>query len=308
MMQSLTHASVRDPRTTLPHCRPLSRPSPHTRRAPPPPRVAGQCYDAVCQAATDKAFVSAVLVPLAASAAAGVWFFTREAPPLPPDALMLDAKGDPVFRVAGWTPAPAPDGDAGTRLRIPVGRVGARAPRSFLFDRLLPTSRLLAVALPRPLGVTFAEDKRSGRVIVDELVEQGAAARRAAAAALDPILADTVLAPGDVLRAVTATTFVFRGPAALAGFTPPTREVVLFGADGERWPAVKAALRRGDVADGDVVVVVERPGAAAKEHGALGAAVGSARSGGSGGDRSLAPAKFASLRPLPDDGRGKVDL
>lgn len=142
--------------------------------------------------------MAVVLVPLAASAAAGVWFFTREAPAPPPDAPTLDAKGDPAFCVAGWTPAPAPEGGAGTRLRIPVGRVGAREPRSFLFDRLLPTSRLLAVALPRPLGVTFAEDKRSGRVIVDALVEQGAAARRAAAAALNPILADTVLAPGDV--------------------------------------------------------------------------------------------------------------
>ena len=36
------------------------------------------------------------------------------------------------------------------------------------------------------------------------------------------------------------------------------RTRVVYGADGERWPKVITALRKGDVADGDVHLVFER--------------------------------------------------
>ena len=36
------------------------------------------------------------------------------------------------------------------------------------------------------------------------------------------------------------------------------RTRVVYGADGERWPKVMAALRKGDFADGDVHLVLER--------------------------------------------------
>ena len=36
------------------------------------------------------------------------------------------------------------------------------------------------------------------------------------------------------------------------------RTRVVYGADGERWPKVVAALRKGDIADGEVHLVLER--------------------------------------------------
>jgi len=252
-------------------------------RRPPPVRVAGQCFDAACQAAQDRAFALGVLAPLAAAAAGAVaWARAKPSPPSGGGTLLTDEETGTVFvaapgaevagdgrgqltlTVAGYTPSPASAREVASSacVKVAVGPVGARAPRAFAFQRALPTpSRVLAISLPRPMGVVFAEaSPASGdkRVVVDSLVERGEAGRRAAAASLNPALADTALRPGDLLRAVTATTFVFKGAAALAGFSPPTREVVLFGADGEAWPRVREALRRGDVADGDVAVVVVR--------------------------------------------------
>lgn len=83
-------------------------------------------------------------------------------------------------------------------------------------------------------------------------------------AKLNPALATQAVQEGDVLRACTATNIVYPAQALAFGLKPPTRCVVCYGADGQRWPQVIAALQKGLVADGPVTLVLERrvsPGA-----------------------------------------------
>ena len=91
---------------------------------------------------------------------------------------------------------------------------------------------------------------------------------------------------GDVLRACTCTNFLYE-TSALLGAKAPVRTTVLYGADNQQWPKVcnpynspstslerrtcridwqfkitaqvMNALKRGDSADGEVVLVLERP-------------------------------------------------
>ena len=46
--------------------------------------------------------------------------------------------------------------------------------------------------------------------------------------------------------------------AAVLDVHAQVRTRVVYGADGERWPKVMAALRKGDIADGDVHLIFER--------------------------------------------------
>ena len=175
-----------------------------------------------------------------------------------------DRRGELAFRAVSFTPTPLPEGSPGDRVRVEVGEVASRkTPRTYVFERRLPQpSKVIAVSLARPAGVVFAESKIWGApekvVVVDELLAGSPAARRAAAAALDPALSDSAVLPGDLLRGFSTTNFVFRGAGALLGIAPPSRELVVFGADGQGWKAVTAALRRGSVSDGDVTLIVER--------------------------------------------------
>ena len=279
------------------------------------------CFDSACQAAQDRAFVAAVLFPLAASVAAGAYVWNQPSRSLPssspspapspspdeggasPSPLSgsatttttaattttttelfedpstgvvvearpgekppeRDRRGELAFRAVSFTPFPVEEGCPGERLRVDVGPVASKTPRTYVFERRLPEpSRVVAVSLARPAGVVFAESmKPRGRaekaaVVVDELLEGSPAARRAAAAALDPSLADSAVLPGDLLRGFTTTNFVFRGAGALLGVAAPSREVVVFGADGQGWNAVTAALKRGSAGDGDITLIVER--------------------------------------------------
>ncbi len=172
----------------------------------------------------------------------------------------LDRRGEVVLRCVGYTPYPCEAGAAGERVQAAVGKVGATAPRTFAFERLLPPpSRLVVCTLPRPLGVVFEEDARRGRAAVAELALGGSAAAAAKRAALGPgAAAAAVPAIGDVLRAVTSTTLVYRGANALLGTSRPERTVVLYGTDRQRWPEVAAALKRGLAADGEATLVLER--------------------------------------------------
>lgn len=66
---------------------------------------------------------------------------------------------------------------------------------------------------------------------------------------------------GDVMRAITATTMDWGASTEITGdLSGSERRVVLFGADGQRWSEVQAALRSGLVSDGDVELILERPG------------------------------------------------
>ena len=277
------------------------------------------CFDAACQATQDKAFVAAVLFPLAASVAAGAFVWnqpTRSIPSsssrgesLPPSTpppssssssppfstsktteffedpstgIIFEARpgekpperdrrGELVFRAVSFTPFPVEEDAAGDRVRVEVGEVSKKTPRTYVFERRLQQpSRVIAVSLSRPAGVVFAESElwrvgglgEGGKgktviVVVDELADSSPAARRAAAA-LNPSLLDSAVLPGDLLRGFTTTNFVFRGAGALLGIAAPSREVVVFGADNQKWKAVTAALQRGSASDGELTLIVER--------------------------------------------------
>ena len=148
----------------------------------------------------------------------------------------------------------------GEVVRVQVGPVVARAPRSFLVGRRHPLGRLVVVELEKPWGLVFEEDP-AGAAVVGDVVEGSAASRRNAVAKLRGTEATDAVLPGDVLRACTSINFVY-GPGGLAGVAPPQRTVVLFGADGEAWPKVLGALKRNAVSDGPVTLVFERPPAA----------------------------------------------
>lgn len=265
------------------------------------------CFDAACQAAQDRAFVAAVLFPLVASVAAGVFVWKSPRAPSPrregdeeqqqqrqqkqrqvdkpvvsfedPATGMVfegdtlperDRSGKLALRAFSFTPVPVEQGSPGERIRVDVGEVGNRSPRTYVFETVLATdSKIVAVTLPRPAGVVFAEKKekkllKAGAevaIVVDEILDGSPAQKRLAAAKLDPSLEDSALVPGDVLRGFTTTNFVFRGAGLAllgAGLKPPAREVVVYGADGQSFPNVKAALQRGDSSDGDMTIIVER--------------------------------------------------
>ena len=64
-----------------------------------------------------------------------------------------------------------------------------------------------------------------------------------------------------MLRAVTCTTLMYE-TLSMFGAAKPTPTISLYGADGQKWPQVTAALKRGSVSDGPVTLILERRGAA----------------------------------------------
>lgn len=95
-----------------------------------------------------------------------------------------------------------------------------------------------------------------------ELVRNSKAAQQSSVARLGAAPeSGAYAAVGDVLRGVTATTMDWGGRTKLTGdLSGSQRRVVLFGADGQSWAEVQDALRSGQVADGEVELVLERPG------------------------------------------------
>ncbi|CAD7696818.1 unnamed protein product [Ostreobium quekettii] len=239
--------------------------------------VPGMCFDQQCQAAMDKAFVVAIGIPLLV-AIASIAYLLR---PVPKElqekdeifedpttgfvfqapegsAPERDRKGELVFRAISYTPWPVADGEEGERVRINVGSVNNKEPRTFVFGKILRgPSKIIRASLPRPMGIDFVEDAKNQRVAVGGFLPGGEAERREKVASVDPALRDTVPKEGDVLRAITCTNFVYP-TRALFGAAPPERHIVVYGADGMRWPAVVAAMRKGDKRDGDVTLILER--------------------------------------------------
>ncbi|KAL6761927.1 hypothetical protein V8C86DRAFT_2526243 [Haematococcus lacustris] len=235
------------------------------------------CFNEVCQANADRAFLLAVSVPVLVALGA-VGYALR---PLPKEELKegklfqdpdtgavfqgsggtlpeRNQRGELAFRPLAYTPWPVEEGAPGERLRVPVGQVRRRQPRTFVFQKLLgPGSQVLQVSLPRPLGLVCEYDEGRKRTRIVDLVEGSYADQRRKMASMNRQLASNAVLPGDILRAVTATNFVYP-TKALFGAVPPERHVVLFGADGQRWSVVRGALGKGIVADGDVTVIVER--------------------------------------------------
>ena len=154
----------------------------------------------------------------------------------------------------------------GERVSVEVGPVAnengpesGRRRRTFVFaPKLSQPSSLVTVTLPRPMGIVFAPD-RQGRARIESLVSGSHAGRAASVGKLSGMGAQAPQV-GDLLRACTSTVFTFTPQAHLLGDLKGTKRVVTcFGADGQPWRAVSAALRQGMVADGAVTLVLERP-------------------------------------------------
>jgi len=172
---------------------------------------------------------------------------------------MRDKDGKLAYRAVSYTPWPVEEGTEGKQLRIDVGPVNRTEKETYVFDRVLQKeSEVLAVTLPRPMGVIFEEDARAQRVVVADLVEGSPAHQRAQVAKMDTRRRQEAVLCGDVLRACTCTNFVYQD-SALFGAKAPTRTIVMYGADKQKWTQVMGALKKGDKADGGVTLILERP-------------------------------------------------
>eukprot|EP00884_Botryococcus_braunii_P001891 jgi/Botrbrau1/11702/Bobra.0195s0033.2 len=160
---------------------------------------AGMCFDKACQESMDRIFLAVVGLPLLALLITIVWTYQpykedvtrgRKAFSDPETGVVFegepgvsperDRKGELAYRVVSYTPWPVEAGAPGDRLRINIGPVGQRVPRTFIFERLLrQPSEIIAVTLPRPFGIVFKEDKRLQRVLVDSLIEGSVAEKLA---------------------------------------------------------------------------------------------------------------------------------
>ncbi|EFJ42115.1 hypothetical protein VOLCADRAFT_119533 [Volvox carteri f. nagariensis] len=250
--------------------------------------VSPVCFNQVCQQDADRAFLLAVAVPLLAAAA--VVSYLMRSPPAEltdsgrvfedpstgtrfeaPEGVVpeRDKNGELAFRPISYTPWPVDEGVEGERVRLAVGPVGSRQLRTYVFARVLPVpSDILTVTLPRPLGVVLEYEERFRRATVVDLIEGTYADQRRKKAALNSDLVKDAVLPGDVLRAVTATNFVYP-TRALFGAAPPERHIhyclrlflitqVVYGADKQSWSSICGALKRGEARDGDVTLVLER--------------------------------------------------
>lgn len=232
----------------------------------------GICFDAACQQAQDQIFLDVIGFPLLCLIVAVIYQALKS----PGEGTFQDSetgavfesvdgseperdlKGELVFRAQSYTPWPVDQGAEGERIRIPVGPIGQRRPRTYVFKRRLGSgSRLITATLTRPLGIVFEEDAVRKRVLVSTFIPSSAAGRMAKRAALDATAARKAPAVGDVLRACTCTNIVYPKDS-LFGAKLPQRHVVVYGADDETWPRVINALRNGDRTDGDVTLILER--------------------------------------------------
>lgn len=172
-----------------------------------------------------------------------------------------DRYGELAFKAISWTPWPVDSKTQGEAVRLEVGPVGSKVPRTFIFEKRylqknMP-SVIVVTQLERPLGIVF-EEGPGGEARVAELIPGGNADRLMRQTSLDPALSKMAPRVGDILRACTATNVVYQTGALLFGAQRPQRTIVVYGADEQRWPNVAAALTRGLVADGKVTLVLER--------------------------------------------------
>lgn len=132
----------------------------------------------------------------------------------------------------------------------------------YVFDRVLPpsdgaSSTILSVTQDRPLGIVFEPDA-DGLVRVADFVAGSQAAKANDVASLAPFGAQCAKR-GDVLRGFTGVQVSFKTTASITGDLSGAKRVrTLYGADGQGWGEVCAALTNGRKADGPVTLVLER--------------------------------------------------
>ena len=197
-----------------------------------------------------------------------------------------DKEGEQVLRPVGFSHLPVPaeagagaDGEPWRVVRWPVGAEGAPVgslnfmggdpvgrpkPRSFALHALARNTEWVEIEMERPLGVDFTPDE-NGLVRVGSLAPGSEADRRARSGRLDPAQRLQVLAPGDILRAVTSTQLEIPAQASLFGDLSGSQKVAtVFGAptggkvSKQLWLRTAEALRNG-TADNCVRMLLERP-------------------------------------------------
>ena len=235
----------------------------------PPPA----CFDQSCQAAKDTVYILSLAVPLAAFGAFLLFLLTSkregtveidsagkyteksfEVDSEDESRLARDSSGEIAYRAVRYTPYLTEANPSDVLVRLNVGPVNATVPQNYVFEKSSPTSKLITVTLPRPLGIVFEDIKGSVQIV--DLVENSGADQLWKRAKLDSSLRDSAPMVGDVLRGLTTTVVIYKEGALIA--QGPEREIVVFGADGQKWQDVKAAMKRGLRADGDVTLVLER--------------------------------------------------
>ena len=78
--------------------------------------------------------------------------------------LARDGNGELILRAASWRTFPVEEEEAvGEVVRVRVGPVGARAPRSFPVDCRRPLGRLVVVELEKPWGLRSRRTRRARR-------------------------------------------------------------------------------------------------------------------------------------------------
>eukprot|EP00198_Chlamydomonas_reinhardtii_P011867 XP_001701204.1 predicted protein [Chlamydomonas reinhardtii] len=268
------------------------------------------CFSQSCQEATDRAFLIALAVPLVVAALSIAYVLRPPPPELTESGRVFedpatgtrfeapegvnperDKNGELAYRPISYTPWPVDASYEGERVRIAVGPVADRQLRTYVFARSLAVpSDILTVTLPRPLGVVLEYDERFRRATVVDLIEGTNADQRRKRASLNSDVAAEAVLPGDVLRAVTATNFVYP-TRALWGAQAPERHIVVYGADRQTWSSVCGALKKGEFKDGDVTLVLERRrprksgGQSVQAAAGTGAGTGEDGSNGEGADR-----------------------
>ena len=235
----------------------------------PPPA----CFDQSCQAAKDTFYILSLAVPLIAFGAFLLFLVTSkregtveidsagkyaeksfEVDSEDESRLARDPAGEIAYRAVRYTPYLTEKNPSDVLVRLNVGPVNSKVPQNYVFEKSSPSSKLITVTLPRPLGIIFEDIKGSVQIV--DLVENSGADQLSKRAKLDYSLRDSAPMIGDVLRGLTTTVVIYKEGALIA--QGPEREIVVFGADGQKWRDVKAAMKRGLRADGDVTLVLER--------------------------------------------------
>lgn len=157
--------------------------------------------------------------------------------------------------------------DTHVQVKIGVGPVGNLMYRTFPIARQLgPSSDIVVITLPKPLGIVFELSKTgTRRIFVVELVQGGHADRASRVDQLfegqqrrnsvdGRVIYGGGVKVGDLLRATTTVNVV----VDLFGLRAPQRVVLLFEADGRTWAEAVGAIESSFVADGPVTLVLER--------------------------------------------------
>lgn len=156
-------------------------------------------------------------------------------------------------------------------VKIKVGPVRGLSEKVYKFQKIFgPSSSIVVVTLPKPLGIVFEESPLrnaygKNRIMVGELIAGGNADRASRVAQLFlgaprknaqsniPLVNGGVL-PGDILRATTTAGVL----VDFFGIRRPQRVMDLYVADGRPWHLVMRALHASFVADGGLTLVLER--------------------------------------------------